>query len=480
MFLSFVGGLSVILFVGTAWTLLFPAQLLVLPVIALALWEAIESKGEGLKQFFHGQPLLIFILLLACLLPSVLEVWINDDSAYYLPSIKWYAEEGFVKGLSRWNTRYGLASSWHLLSAMFYWEGISPDRVWNFNGLLLFLFCSDLIKRTSNLLLVAPVLILCAPFLNAPSPDLPIILLTVFVILYHSQLSPREWAYFLLFAFGIKATGLSLLLVAIYPLLKCRLQFLRYAWILLPMAALWMGKNLLLTGHLLFPVDSVWTGEAQALPKEVLVEFKNGVLAEIYGLGFSGEAWTAANMNLPQRFLSLFTLKPYKVMMNLLILGGGIMLIGYYREEKVQKIPLMSIWVALSLLLWFIMAPNYRFALGIGIGAVLVLFRGQSRIKLNAVLSVFGMLALGIGMVWMNTLGTNYVRVVSCGVAEPLSMNQLLVPLPYPEHEIDKVNLDGIEYYRPGDCIYCGDTPRPCYPDTVKRTHEHFGISPVK
>ncbi|TNE80923.1 MAG: hypothetical protein EP332_05930 [Bacteroidetes bacterium] len=443
-------------------------------VIVLA---ALEAPAQ-IKQFkLEAKERLEYaLLLIICLIPALVPNWINDESAYYLPSIKWYAEEGFVSGLGQWNIRYALSSSWHVLSAIFYWD-FFPDRIWNFNGLLLFLFCLDYLRRYSKLLPLIPLLVLSAPFLNAPSPDLPILLCTVFLMQYHAQLSAREWSFMLLFILGIKATGLSLLLIGVYPLLKYRVQFLRYAWVLVPFGALWLIKNQVLTGHLLFPMNSAWIPSDHTLPISMLAEFRNGVLAEVYGLGFSGNDWLQANMGFGDRLFGLFKLKPYKVVMNLVVLGGGFMMIMFYASSKVRRIPVMSLWVAMSLVLWLIMAPNYRFGLGIGIGAMLILLQGQAFIRFGAIAHRLSLAILVGAVTWLNTSGTKNVRVVSCGDPHELSINQLLYPVPYPELSSERVETE-VPYYRPIDCLYCGDAPRPCLPDTVKRTHEGLGVRP--
>lgn len=473
-FLSFLSGLAILLMVATGWALVLPAQWLLPGLLGLAIWEAPEQWGQ-LKMKSRGR-LEWVLLLLICVLPSLLPNWINDESAYYLPSIKWYAEEGFVSGLGQWNIRYALSSSWHVLSAIFYWD-FFPDRIWNFNGLLLFLFCLDYLRRQEKLLPLVPLILLSAPFINAPSPDLPILLCTAYLMLYHAQLSAREWSLVLLFILGIKATGLSLLLIGVYPLLRFRLQFLRYAWILLPFGLLWMLKNQVLTGHLLFPMNSAWLSSDHMLPINMLTEFRNGVLAEVYGLGFGGKDWIQADLSFSERILGLFKLKPYKVVMNLLILGSGFMMILFYASYKVRRIPIMSLWVGVSIALWVMMAPNYRFGLGIGVGALLILLQGQALIQFGSVLHRIGLAVLLIAVVWLNTIGTKNVRVVSCGEQREFGLSQLFWPVPYPEVVSEKVEAQ-VPYYRPGDCLYCGDAPRPCLPDTVKRTHERMGVRP--
>lgn len=477
-FLSLLGGLALLSLLTNLWAIFFPLNWLLLMVLFLA---GIEFYKKGFKVFstsFIGSLFLPILLLIACLLPSILPVWINDDSAYYLPSIKNYAADGFTAGLAQWNIRFGLASSWHLLSSIFYWEGITPDRVWNFNGLLLFTFSLEFLRKGRILLGLLPVLLFSAPFLNAPSPDLPIILITIYLILEGTELSPKEWALLLLLIIGLKATAIPVLLIGCYPLLRFKKAFL--PWILLPttMGILWIAKNYILTGHLLFPIASEWFATSYALPADFLKAFSNGVLAEIYGLGFSGDDWVNAHLSWTERALGLFQLRTYKITMNVLIILGSIYLALIYRKKRIQNIPIWSLWILASLFLWFVLAPNYRFSLGFGIAALVmasehfVAFFKRKIVLIPAVTFTF------LTMVWMNTQGTNFVRIVSCGTPNELSMQQLLVPVPYPIIEAKKIETEKSFYYRPGDCIYCGNTPVPCLPDTLKSTHEKYGVNP--
>ncbi len=471
-------GTGILLFAVQMLGLFFPLNMLLIPVTALAIWELFSQRGLGLGNFNRREKGVFVLILLVCNIPGVLPVWINDDSSYYLPSIKWFATEGINPGLSQWNIRYGLASSWHLLASVFYLPGISPDRVWNFNGLILAAFLLESLKNRHSVFGLIPVILLCAPFLNAPSPDLPLVLITIYVVINHNRLSAAEWAILVAVVVGLKATGVSLLLVAGYPLLKMPRQFIRLSWLPLLAVFLWMARNQVTSGHLFFPVDSAWIKTTHTLPHTMLQEFRDGVLAEIYGLGFSGESWRNATPAFGQRIRLLFELRPYKVGMNVLILAATLFLVWSYRKEKTRNIPFWSVWFAISLLMWFLLAPNYRFLLGIPLIAGMRLMDRQQIFRVSERRIPVILLLCILSEIWINTRGTRLLRKVSCVDSEPTGTEQLLFPVPYPEIHAEKIINTGSAYYRPGDCIYCGDAPLPCLPDTVKRTHESYGVKP--
>jgi len=473
-FKSWLGAVAVFLLFAHAWALVFPLKFLLIFLSIAALLELYKSGLRSFNTSHKGA----FIILLAASIPSVLPVWINDDSAYYIPTIKWLAQFGFSPGLAEWNIRYGLSSSWHMLSAIFYWEGITPDRIWNFNALLLFLFSWEYLNRNRPLIGLIPVLLLSAPFLNAASADLPILLITVYLFLEGESFTAKDWALILTLIIGVKATAAPVLLVGLYPLIRFRTSFIKWLALPGPMMLLWMLKNQMLTGNTLFPIASDWFGTEWALPAVMLKDFANGVLAEIYGLGFAASDWTDANYSLYDRLLGLFQLKPYKVLMNVLIILGSLFLAIKLRTKKVQGWPIWSIWSILALIAWFFLAPNYRFHLGFGIAA-LVLFLNTfpawayRKVILLPILSI-----TFLGMIWMNTQGTSYLRIVPCGTPTELSFQQVMVPVPYPQLETERIETENSYYYRPGDCLYCGDAPVPCLPDTLKATHESYGVTP--
>ncbi|MBI1222764.1 MAG: hypothetical protein GC180_09200 [Bacteroidetes bacterium] len=475
LFLNFVSGLSAWLLLGHLWSFFLPARFFLLFLLGAVLLE-IRDRRHGAFSLKTAQ-WKETVILLACLFISSLPVWINDDLSYYLQSIKWFSDFGFEEGLAQWNIRLGLGSSWHLLSSFFYWDSITPDRIWNFNGLLLFIFCVDGLRKGISLSGISFAMVLSAPFLNAPSPDLPIILLTGFILLNHKELRMKDWSWLLVLIIGLKATAFSLVLAGCYPLLKYRSSFIR--WSLLPvlMGIVWMMKNQVLSGHVLFPLPSSWWPAAYTLPNEMLLAFSRGVLAEIYGVGYSAQDWLNADFSWTERLLALFHLKTYKVIMNALILGSGIYLLFTLRKEKVGRVPFWSVWSLIFLLLWVVLAPNYRFGLGLAIAGIMLMFQQDfsQRILKNFQLPVFGM-ALAI-MVWMNTSGKSNLHLLHCGDSFKVSLAMLISPTPYPVINPDWVNAPH-SYYRPESCIYCGDTPTPCVPDTLKIYHEGFGVTP--
>lgn len=416
-------------------------------------------------------------LLLVCLMPAVLPAWINDDFAYYLPGIKWFAGEGWVPGLANLNVRFGLSSSWHALSAAFYWEGVSPDRIWNFNGLLLFLFCKELLDRYPDRpFAVWGALLFGVPFCNAPSPDLPVALLGAYALINLRNFSFKEWIWWAVLLVGLKATAISVLIL--FPLALASITKKNWPWLVLPVLAclLWIGKNMMLSGHPFFPYALF--EQANAYPTALLTAFREGVLAEIYGVGFSMEEWRNADLSLMDRLLQLGHLKGYKILMDLLVLAGTLtLMIAYLKKEK--KYYLATVLIACGFLFWLFVTPNYRFFLApVFAAGYFIHWKMLGEWKFAGFLILIPLLAAS----WLNRGRPVELRVVSCGETLSPGIEQVLVPVSYPKVPgVERVLLnDSLEVVRPGECLYCGDVERICYPDTVRSYNQSYGYILVK
>lgn len=126
---------------------------------------------------------------------SQVVVW-HDTGGYHYQVIRWLSEAGSVPGLALVHSRFGFISSWFALPGVFN-HGFLEGRVGSFPGalcLLLFLLqgllasarclCKcwrkeDLFFATAFVLMVPVILLWGIP--NSPSPDLPVIVLSVVV-----------------------------------------------------------------------------------------------------------------------------------------------------------------------------------------------------------------------------------------------------------------------------------------------------------
>ena len=176
----------------------FGIVLLVALVLYLLLRNEIKRFFEKLKELLVGFSLfykrllgvlIVFISIRSAGLPFVL-----DNESYYVQTIKWLNEYGLVKGLANLHIFLGQNSGWHILQAGLNFNFLT-DRINDINGFV-FIVCLfyflDIYQRHNErawlgFILIANVLLF--QFVDSPSPDLPIILISQ--IVFHLFLSSK-------------------------------------------------------------------------------------------------------------------------------------------------------------------------------------------------------------------------------------------------------------------------------------------------
>ena len=205
-----------------------------------------------LWNFFREIPVSFFAILLITILFGAYYPFILDHFGYYLPTVKWISEFGWVQGISNLDLTLGQMSIWHLLQAGF---SNFSDPFLRLNTVLLIFYLIYIFENKSWIhLIFLPILFL---FSQSPSPDLAVIVLSL--ILLNEILNSNKNAVLLFafsaFVFFIKPTMIWLpIVVFLYSLLilKSKITFLIPGILVLIL----MGfKNLWIFGFPVFPVQ---------------------------------------------------------------------------------------------------------------------------------------------------------------------------------------------------------------------------------
>lgn len=203
--------------------------------------------------------------------------YIIDNETYYIQTIKWLNEFGLVKGLANLHIFFGQTSGWHITQSVFNFSFLYD----NFNDLSGFcllignIFAVEKLNhyftnQHKNHLLIGllPIAnVLLFQFISAPSPDLPVYILSfmaflLFVENYHSATRTvlTDLTIIVLFLFYIKPTAFLLLLLPLIFLLK---DYKKVSHSVFPsftlgtvVLGLFITKNTLLTGYPMFPLTS--------------------------------------------------------------------------------------------------------------------------------------------------------------------------------------------------------------------------------
>lgn len=241
--------------------------------ILIFLWDKKTQKPvrefvAHIKSWQKKYRLLWIVFLLFVLFQSTAISSLPDNFSYYIQTIKWANEFGFVPGLMNLHPFLGQFSAWHILQS-----GINFGFFNDINGflLLLILFFSfdklhDLEKNNAiNWLVFLPLSsLLFLPFLDSPSPDLAIILLSqlVFYLFISNYRHPEKNTIVILaiitfFSILIKLTALPNLILLLVIIFKYKRYFdfrFRQIFVLFFVSIFFLfAKNYILTGYVFYP-----------------------------------------------------------------------------------------------------------------------------------------------------------------------------------------------------------------------------------
>jgi len=194
----------------------------------------LHSRLKTLFRWDRFCTVLFFVIVFLSLARSSLLPLIFDNESYYIQTIKWLNEYGWVKGLANLHVFLSHGSPWHALQAAYNFNFVY-DKFNDING---FLVCAmallwvDKINelrtksdyQTNRWLYFLPVFsIVWFLFVDSPSTDLPLFFISL-VVIYHVLNRTEEGSLFAIllavFLIFIKASMLPILVLAIYLISK--------------------------------------------------------------------------------------------------------------------------------------------------------------------------------------------------------------------------------------------------------------------
>ena len=240
--------------------------LILQPKYVKILWQTFKGLSRRYKIIFYVTGLLVLML-------SSAASSLPDNESYYIQTIKWANEQGLVKGLMNIHPFLGQFSGWHILQAGFnlHYQAFTFNDL---NGLFFLIFVFYWLHRyqkdwaeTKYWLGLLPVVsVFFVFFIDSPSPDLPVILLSLVVfdlfIQNYQQLDRYQFIEMLLlsgFSFLIKPTAVINVVLILLLWWRHRKQLyhisLKINLFGLLLMALWLSKNYRITGYLFYPFD---------------------------------------------------------------------------------------------------------------------------------------------------------------------------------------------------------------------------------
>ena len=245
-------------------------------------------------EFIHltkGLKLFLIITTILGLAQCATTPYILDNEIYYIQTIKWLNQYGFVKGLGNFNYLLAQTSGWHITQSAFNFSFLYPNFN-DLNGFCLLVgnffcigqlqqFLSDK-KRIRLIVGLLPITnVFLFQFINAPSPDLPIYILSfiLFFLFVENYENPTLESFSLiviltLFPLYIKPISFAIIGLPVILFFKNSKLFLSKSFLWFGLSsivfALFITKNLLLSGYPFFPVMTVSFPLDYTIPKPII------------------------------------------------------------------------------------------------------------------------------------------------------------------------------------------------------------------
>lgn len=348
--------------------------------------ELINTFKTNIKQIAKlSKNLKIFLFITTILIAAKCASFSNyiDNETYYIQTIKWLNEYGFVKGLANLHIFLGQTSGWHIAQSAFSFSFLHQDFN-DINGLCLLLFnIFSLIKLNSfwqnknPLFLIMGLLpitnLFLFLFIGTPSPDLAVYLfsslLFYYFIKHFNNIETGSYNLIFIFSIFIVYIKISSLPILLLPLILLALNFkklylniyISYIFGVL-VFGLFIFKNLIITGYPFFP--------SQIFKDVIYLDYK--LPTELYTFSFNNARLYGStvlksdfeSMNVFQIFIKWLFYSKIDSIFNILIILSAL-ITPYFLKNYLNK---KSYWILyivflFQLLFLFLTSPQYRFIL---------------------------------------------------------------------------------------------------------------------
>ena len=384
--ISFLGIMSITMF-ETILAFFFPmSSILELIFITVGL--------IGIIWFFKSERLLLsnfkfnfwfYFFSLVILFSASFSPYLFDHQSYYVPTISYLKEVGFVKGISNLDLLLGQTSFWHIYQAGF---SHFVDPFLKINAYLSVLFLIYIYERKQYFLLIfLPVFLL---FVQQPSPDLPILIITLIVI--NELINKQESSiilYLALFAFCIKPIVFWLPLLVILNLIYQKKFNLKVLIPIVIFGSLSVAKNLWLFGFPIFPVSFIDFDLPWKPSQEILTYSSQIGLMKTYDMKYAYQQ--VIEFSFSDKIYNWFTVG-YKSVLNIGIIVSLIITSIYTFKKKNKFYYLLLICIILKTILMISFSAQYRFFIDVYLIAIFLIFKNiseNSSVTTAVCLSVF-------------------------------------------------------------------------------------------
>ena len=508
--IGFLGLFSVTLF-GSIWAFFGRINIefhMVLFVLCLLIF--LKSKDEIIavyKNCFQRvsdfpKPLKILFWLTAIIIlgQSAAAPFVLDNESYYIQTVKWLNEYGFVKGLANLHVLFAQNSGWHIAQSVYSFSFVY-DRFNDLSGLCLllgnlfaFYKLSEFWKtgdRTTLIFGLLPLVnVFFLRFSGAPSPDIPVYVITFIIadlFIRNFRLPGRSGFNLILalvlFVLYVKTSAVLLILLPICLIVTGSIRMIQWKTIAvgLLVLVLFIGKNCILSGYPLHPLPDYALTAGYVLPQNIADLYY--IETKIYGYELTQADYNnAGTFDLLKRWISLPQLHGIVNRLTVILLLVAPLLIRKFGNKK--AIWLLYLAMALQLALLLCAGPQYRYYLNLvlviaSFCATCILYR-KPWIVLTLGVSTVASLLLLVFPLQLETLTSNENTKQTLA----FSLENILVPFQNSKLDVQFINIqDGnLEFQspvNPGFFWASGDGQLPCVSsEQLDYIQKYYGVFP--
>ena len=320
----------------------------------------------SISKLFSKRNLCIFALF--CSLTALKSAQLStlfDNESYYIQTIKWLNEYGFVKGVANVHPFLGQFSFWHVMQSGFNFSFLAVNFN-DLNGFILIIgmyyFMEKNIQKKVNWSFFGIIFIVFYyQFIDAPSPDLLILVISsmVFYEYIENTTDFKSMVLFVIFMIFIKLTIAPLLLIALVYACKNKNCIFYFIGISVVFGTVWISKNIIITGYPLFPLTLFPTSFDWKMSETVL----NKLAQQTIEAGYSENLIKTLNLSLIDKLKMWFALDGINFIFNrgILLLFILMPFTKVFKSNFNFKILYAILVIHFSALL--VTSPQYRFFL---------------------------------------------------------------------------------------------------------------------
>ncbi len=441
--------------------------------------SAFYGSVKNLNLLFK---ILFFAVFLITLSQSATKPFILDNESYYIQTIKWINEFGYVKGLANLHMFLAQNSAWHTLQAGFNFSFIT-DSFNDLNGFLFVLISLLAIEKLHNYRsenglqgLCLGLILLFTPFfmqfVNAPSPDLLVFILTPYVFyLFITQFDKIDTdsfkvllslvAFLCFVKVTIAVTSILVLILFVKNFQILKQYVVDYVLLSCLVLIIFLFKNIIISGYMLFPIEVIDFFNFDWKQPKALMSLST------YGSAYSDQD-ASFFLNIVRRFLFWLNTPRLHGIFNKTYI---VLLLVYpwfiYKIKNRSALLFIYLLALLQFIILWNSSPQYRFffvfIIFLSIQIVVSLFKNKNVLTYFVAASIF-----------LSTVPLFYKVNLKAVTINPLALNltkfnlkNIFIPEKNSKNntKYSKENIEGFDFYSPIDNAFfwgTGNGNLPC------------------